>query len=149
MRVEYPVNINGKNITISKECSNDLEAFEFMYHMDELYGDTVCVRPDPNDDKKVITSDRVKLNIRVVEDKKKKKVKYYELVCNDRRESKEECLYAKRKFGIGEEGDKLYLFPKNYLEEKGEDGPVPVLDKNGNKIWRPWTKFDKELDRDN
>ena len=119
MRVEYPVSINGKNIVISEECNDDIEAFEFMHHMDELYGDTTCVRPDPNDSKKNIQSDRVKLNIRAVEDKKKKVVKYYELLCYDPRSGKEECRYAKRKFGIGGGGkEPLFLFPKNYLEER-------------------------------
>lgn len=142
MKVEYPIKLNGKNIVVSEECKNDVEMLEFIHHMDELYGNMVCTVEDGD---KTVTSDRVRLNIRVAT-KGKKEFKYYEIVCNDNREGKEACNYAKRQFGQSEDG---YLFPKNYLLEKDEDGKDVKILVDGKPVWRPWTKYDPELGRDN
>lgn len=118
MKVDYPAVINGKTVVISQECATDTDVFEFIVHMEELYGDMVCKR---SIDGKTRTSDKVKLIIRQNSDEDK----FYEAVCYD---TDEDLKYSKKKFGVKKKGDDN-LFPKN----KDEDGN-----------WRPWVKYNKE-----
>jgi hypothetical protein len=123
MRVEYSFKLNGKDVSISEECKGDKEAFKFLYHMSEIFGNTVCERDGE-------TSDRVSVSVRKATDGKKKEYEYFEMVCFD--PSKPKCHFAKRQFGTPED-DAGSLFPKNKLD----DGK-----------WQPWTKFNKETGKE-
>ena len=118
MKVTYPAKINGKTVELSQECTNDTEAFEFIVHMEELYGDLVCRYKDK-------TSDKVRLQVRQNADEDK----FYEVVCFD---PDPEIKFAKKRFGVKKKGDDN-LFPKNKDEE-------------GN--WRPWVKYNKETGKE-
>lgn len=118
MRVEYPAIINGKSVVFSQECSTDTDAFEFICHMEELWGDLVCKRDGD-------TSDKVRLQVRVNSDEDK----FYEAVCY---EGTEKTKWAKKRFGVKKKGDDN-LFPKNKDEE-------------GN--WKPWVKYNKDTGKE-
>lgn len=118
MKVEYPAVINKKTVVISKECATDTEVFEFIVHMEELYGDLVCRRGDKS-------SDFVKLMVRQNADEDK----FYEAVCLD---GDAELKFAKKRFGVKKKGDDN-LFPKN----KDEDGN-----------WKPWVKYNKDTGKE-
>jgi hypothetical protein len=118
MRVEYSVKLGGRDIVVSNECESDSDVFKFLYHMQELFDDCVCVRNGQ-------TSDKVRVNVRT----DKEDNEYYEMVCYD--QSKPECNYAKRVFGQNKKGGGL--FPKSKDEE-------------GN--WKPWRKYNKETGKE-
>lgn len=114
MNVSYPVTVNGKTITITKECNNDQEVFKFLHHMEELYSDMVCEREGER-------SDKVRFNVRTDKDDNN----YFELICFD--PDKPACHFAKKSYGANK-GKEMSLFPKN-------------KDSEGN--WRPWRKYNK------
>lgn len=118
MRIEYVVQLGGKNVVVSNDCETDTDAFKFLHHMHELFEDSVCTRNGQ-------TSDKVRVNVRTDKDENE----YYEMVCYD--PSKPECNFAKRSFGVNKKGGGL--FPKN----KDEDGN-----------WKPWRKYNKETGKD-
>ena len=99
MRVEYPAVINKKTVVFSEECATDTDAFEFVCHMDELYGDLTC-RVGEKEDRK--TSDYVKLQVRQNDNEDK----FYEAVCYYG-----DLQWYKKRFGVKKKGDDN-LFPQ-------------------------------------
>lgn len=118
MRVEYSLQLGGKEVVISEDCDTDCDMFKFLYHMGELFDNCVCERNGQ-------TSDKVKVVVRSDSEEND----YYEMVCVDIENP--ECHYAKRKFGVNKKGGGL--FPKN-------------KDSEGN--WNPWTKYNKETGKE-
>lgn len=118
MKVEYLVKIGGREVVVSQNCDTDCDMFKFLYHMGELFDNCTCERNGQS-------SDKVKINVRSDSDGNS----YYEMLCFD--PDQPECHYAKRKFGVNKEGGGL--FPKN-------------KDAEGN--WKPWTKYNKEAEKE-
>jgi hypothetical protein len=127
MRVEYPVNVGGKTVVISEECAKDTDAFEFICHMNEVYGNMTCTKNGES-------SDKVELKVRI---SGAKKHKYYEVVCMD---DNPKLKYARRGLGVKEEGNDN-LFPQRKWPE-GHKNAGEWLPDNG------WLKYNKEKDCD-
>ena len=130
MRVDYPVNIGGVIVNISQECAKDTDAFEFVCHMNELYGNMTCTRKVVVDGKDIYKkSTNVVPKVRISGEKKHK---YYELVCMDR---DEDLKYAKRGLGVKEEGNDN-MFPQRKWG-KGHANAGEWIPNNG------WSKYNE------
>lgn len=115
MKVEFPVQLDGRTVMISKEVSSEIELFTFIANMQEMFAHSVCERNGQS-------SDHVRLRVRKDDDDNK----YYEMYCY---KGDKDCFGAVKKFGCNKKGDGL--FPKS----RDKDGNW--LPNNG------WTKWNK------
>lgn len=115
MKVDFPVQLDGKTIMVSSEVKSQIELFTFIADMQELFGSTTCERNGQS-------SDHVKLRVRSDDEDNK----YYEMFCY---KGQSECFGATRRFGCTKKGEGL--FPRS-------------RDKDGNYIPNNgWTKYNK------
>lgn len=132
MLVEFKARVGGREVTFSEECASDVAAFEFLEHMENLWGSSEqAVKTDA--DGKSVWSKRgaTKLNVRRCE-VKGKPFKYYEVVCTDPNPVLKGAKLVMGK--TGQNGEILYPRIKDpesgeYLADKGWKRWDPELEK--------------------
>lgn len=123
MNVSFPILVDGREVVVTQEVKNQLELFEFIADMQDVFGNTVCVRNGQS-------SSSVKLRVRQDEEENK----YYEMFCYSADRDNRECQGARKSFGCHKSGKTL--FPK------GKDKDGAYLPNNG------WMKWNKETQKE-
>lgn len=115
MLVNFPIYLDGREITVSEEVETQADLFKFLADMQETFGNLTCTRNGK-------TSDAIKMRVRDAGDDGL----YYELYCYS---GDAECFGAKKSYGVHKKGGGL--FPKS----KNKDGEwLP------NSGWMRWNK---------
>lgn len=115
MKVEFPVNLDGRTVMITEEVETQVELFAFLSDMQDLFSSAVCRRNGEE-------SESVRIRVRTDDEENK----YYEMYCY---QGPLDCIGAVKRFGCNKKGGGL--FPKN----KDKDGNY--LPNNG---WVKWNK---------
>lgn len=120
MKVEFPVLLDGREVTISEEVDSEVALFKFLSSMQEMFSHSVCERNGS-------VSEHVKCRVRKDDDENE----YFEFYCY---KGDKDCLGAVKRFGQNKKGGGL--FPKN----KDKDGNW--LPNNG------WVKWNRDTNKE-
>lgn len=130
MRIEFKARVSGREVVFSEEVKSDVEAFEWLHHMENLWGSGErAVKTDDEGNSK--WSQKTRLSVRACKDAKGKEIKYYEFICTD---DNEFLKGAKLTMGQTDNG---VLYPRIKDTESGEYLP--------DKGWKRW---DRELKKE-